>query len=232
MIRMAPEGWPFVLLGLAVTVILAGAGSVAMPLGGGSTTRTVLWATAGVMGILTVFTVHFFRDPVRTPPEGENLVLAPGDGRVIQITQVEEPTFFEGPAARISIFLSIFNVHIQRAPISGIVGHRSYKPGGFAVAWAPKASEENEQASLGIASGPDRILVRQIAGLVARRVVTDPQEGDRLQQGDRIGLIRFGSRVDLFLPPHWQVVCQEGDPVVAGETILARIPEAGGEEGQ
>jgi phosphatidylserine decarboxylase len=177
------------------------------------------------MGMLTLFTLFFFRDPPRTPPEGDRLVLSPADGRVIQITSVDEPTFLEGPATRISIFLSIFDVHLQRAPLSGTVGHRSYNPGGFAPAWAEKASDENEQASLGIESDAGRILVRQIAGLVARRVVTDPEEGDTLLRGERIGIIRFGSRVDLFLPPDWEVTCTKGDRAVAGETVLALTPD-------
>lgn len=224
--RLAPEGWPFVLMGVAVTAVLALTGlfqgSPVSPMAKGLLT----WA-AGLTGLLTLFTVYFFRNPTPTTPQGEDLVLAPGEGRVIQILPVEEPLFLQGPATRISIFLSVFNVHVQRAPISGRVGYRDYNPGKYLAAWNPKASEENEQASLGIQAGDRRVLVRQIAGLVARRVVTDPMEGDSVTRGERIGLIRFGSRVDLLIPPEWEVTCAEGDKVKVGETVMARIPVAG-----
>ena len=230
MIRLAPEGWPFVLTGLLSTLALAGAGwwlgAHGTAPGSGGWGKGLL-AGGALLAVFTLFTAYFFRNPVRIPPPGEDLVLAPGDGRILEILTVQEPTFMAGPATRISIFLSVFNVHVQRAPISGQVAHRRYQPGKYLAAWNPKASEENEQASLGIVSGPHRVLVRQIAGLVARRVVTDPMEGDSVTRGDRIGLIRFGSRVDLFLPPGWEVTCRKGDRAVGGETILARVPPVG-----
>ena len=223
MMRLAPEGWPFILIGLAATGVLAALswtlGSSMPPM-----LRTSLLWGAGILALLTLFTDFFFRNPTPDIPTGDDLVVAPGEGRVIQITQVEEPEFLKGPATRISIFLTIFNVHLQRAPISGEVGYRHYNPGKYLAAWNPKASEENEQASIGIVSGPHRVLVRQIAGLVARRVVTDHSEGEMVSRGDRIGIIRFGSRVDLFIPPGWEVTCREGDKVKVGETVLARIP--------
>jgi phosphatidylserine decarboxylase len=223
--RIAPEGWPFVLSGLSLTAILGFMGwgllSPGVPL------RLPIQAAALFVGALAVFSAFFFRDPVRVAPPGADLVLAPADGRILRVDEVEEPTVIGGPALRISTFLSVFNVHVQRAPVSGAVVHREYKPGRYLAAWNPKASEENEQASLGIATGQDRLLVRQIAGLVARRVVTDPEEGDLLELGERIGLIRFGSRVELFLPPHWEVCCKEGDRVRAGDTIMARRLQPG-----
>lgn len=222
MIRLAPEGWPFIIGGAVATAVLAlGAWGMAGP---GSGLRTGLLAGFGVMLLLTIFTVYFFRDPAPSIPGDERLVLSPGAGRVIQIAEVEEPVYMGGTATRISIFLSVFNVHVQRAPVSGSVGFVHYNPGKYLAAWNPKASELNEQASVGIRTGPHRVLVRQIAGLVARRVVTDPVEGDSVTRGGRIGLIRFGSRVDLFIPPDWEVLCKKGDPVTAGETPLARIP--------
>jgi phosphatidylserine decarboxylase len=145
---------------------------------------------------------------------------------VIDIREVEEPTFLGGVARRITIFLSVFDVHVQRAPVSGTVEHRSYKPGEYAVAWLEKASQDNEQASLGITTPHGRVLVRQIAGLVARRIVTDPVEGDSVERGERIGLIRFGSRVDLFLPLEWEVTCSVGARVRVGATPLAKLPVA------
>ena len=223
--RIAPEGWPFVLIGLAVTVLLAlsaGFGGASF----GPTSRSLLGWMAVLTGLLTVFTLYFFRNPTPRTPEGEGLVLAPGEGRVIQIVEMDEPVFLKGPSTRISIFLSVFNVHVQRAPVTGRVEYRDYNPGKYLAAWNPKASEENEQASLGILAGDSRVLVRQIAGLVARRVVTDPMEGDSVTRGDRIGLIRFGSRVDLFIPPEWEVTCSEGDKVKVGETVMATMTPA------
>jgi phosphatidylserine decarboxylase len=227
MTRLAPEGWPFILIGLVATGILAGLVWTVGPSLPPALRASFLWG-AWILALLTVFTVFFFRDPTPQIPIGDDLVVAPGEGRVIQITQVEEPAFLKGPATRISIFLSVFNVHVQRAPISGEVGYRHYNPGKYLAAWNPKASEENEQASTGIQSGNHKVLVRQIAGLVARRVVTDHSEGRMVSRGDRIGIIRFGSRVDLFIPPEWEVTCSEGDKVRVGESVLARIPVEGG----
>jgi phosphatidylserine decarboxylase len=226
--RLAPEGWPFVLPGLALTAgfFLA---AILIP-GPGTLLHQSFWVLGAVLGSLTAFVAFFFRDPVRRRRDGGGLVLAPADGRIIQVTPVEESSFLEGSATRISIFLSIFNVHIQRAPITGRIGLRSYKQGRFAAAWNHKASDDNEQCTLGITAGPHRILVRQIAGLVARRIVTYPKTGDFLPQGTRIGIIRFGSRVDLFLPREWELTCKVGDRAKAGLTVLARFPQA--EEGE
>ena len=210
--RFAREGHPFML----VAALAAGA-TVAMA----ARNAAVVWAAVPMTG-LAFLVFYFFRDPERQIPEGPGLVLAPGDGKVIEISEVEEPGFFEGPCRRISIFLSIFNVHVQRAPASGAVSHRAYKPGGFAVAWHPKASDENEQSSVGVVTDSGRLMVRQIAGLIARRIVTYPKEGQALERGERIGLIRFGSRVDLFIPLEWPVACQVGDRAVGGSTVMAR----------
>jgi phosphatidylserine decarboxylase len=229
--RIAPEGWPFFFIGLAATALFglsaASQGAFTGPVARGLFT----WMTA-LTGALTLFTLFFFRNPTPRTPSGEDLVLAPGEGRVIQIIPVDEPVFLQGPATRISIFLNVFNVHVQRAPVTGRVGYREYNPGKYLAAWNPKASEENEQASIGIQSGDHRVLVRQIAGLVARRVVTDPREGDPVTRGERIGIIRFGSRVDLFVPPAWEVTCREGDRVRVGETVVARIPATGEQTGE
>lgn len=212
--RFAREGRPFMLIAAAAT-----AATMAMAVH----SPIAAWAAAPVTA-LALLVFYFFRDPDRQIPEEQGLVLAPGDGKVIEIVEVEEPSFFEGPCRRISIFLSIFNVHVQRAPASGSVVHRAYKPGGFAVAWHPKASEENEQSSVGVVTDSGRFLVRQIAGLIARRIITYPEEGQTLERGERIGLIRFGSRVDLFIPLEWPVECAVGDRAVGGTTVMARQP--------
>ena len=142
----------------------------------------------------------------------------------MSISEVDEPTFMDDPARRITIFLSIFDVHVQRAPVSGLVEHRSYKPGKYLAAWNEKASADNEQSSIGISTPQGKVLVRQIAGLIARRIVSDPSEGDEVAHGTRIGLIRFGSRVDLFIPLDWQLVSSVGDRVRVGSSVLARFP--------
>jgi len=217
-LRLAREGYPFVLIAL---VLCAAAWFVATRAGG------VWWGgLAVVFSGLALFVLWFFRNPAPRIPDDGRLVVAPGQGKVIDIREVEEPTFIEGVARRITIFLSVFDVHVQRAPVSGIVEHRSYKPGEYLVAWLEKASEDNEQASIGITTPHGRVLVRQIAGLIARRIVTDHAEGDSVERGQRIGLIRFGSRVDLFLPLEWEVTCEVGARVRVGATPLARLPVA------
>jgi len=215
-VRFAPEGYPFLFAGL-VAAVAVWASVLAV---GGAFLITV----AALVSALELFVVWFFRDPSRPAPAEAEVVVAPGEGRVIDIREMEEPSFLRATARRISIFLSVFDVHVQRAPVTGTVEHRDYKPGKYAVAWLEKASEDNEQASLGITTPQGRVLVRQIAGLVARRIITDPREGDRVERGERIGLIRFGSRVDLFLPLEWEVTCAVGDRARVGSTPLARLP--------
>ncbi len=215
--RFAPEGYPFMLVG-AAPAVAAWAG-VGLGVGGEG-----MEVAAALLTVLAAFIAWFFRDPVRPAPSDPALVVAPGAGRVLSVSEAEEPAFLGGACRRISIFLSIFDVHVQRAPVSGLVAYRTYRPGAYAMAWRDKASEDNEQASLGISTPRGRVLVRQIAGLVARRIVTDPVEGDVVERGARIGLIRFGSRVELFVPLDWEVVCSTGDRTVAGLTVLARQP--------
>jgi len=215
-VKLVPEGYPFV----AGAVLLAAAAWLGvLPISG-----LLSFLVTGLFSALLAFVLWFFRDPVRRAPADTAVVVAPGEGRVIEIKEVHEPSFLQSTARRITIFLSVFDVHVQRAPVSGTVEHRSYKPGKFAVAWLEKASEDNEQASLGIATPQGRVLVRQIAGLVARRIVTDPSEGDRVERGQRIGIIRFGSRVDLFVPLDWELTCKVGDRARVGATPLARVP--------
>ena len=157
--KLAREGYPFAAAGL----LLAGAAGVGAMMRPDS---VVLLGVAVLLAGLAIFVVWFFRDPTRPLPTDSDLVVAPGEGRVIGIEEVEEPAFLRGAAHKISIFLSVFDVHVQRAPVSGTVEHKTYRPGKYAVAWLDKASEENEQASLGIATPNGRVLVNQIAGLV------------------------------------------------------------------
>ncbi len=213
---VAREGIPFILACLAAVAL------------------TALWARSGGWGArsaapvlfvaLTLFVTCFFRDPERRIPEDPDVVVSPADGKVMSVGPVDGEDFMAGTATRVTIFLNIFNVHVQRAPLGGHIAHYDYRPGTFVAAWREEASRENERASLGIATEAGPLLVRQIAGLVARRIATYPREGDTVSRGDRIGLIRFGSRVDLFLPPEWPVIVQPGDKVQGGETPVARVP--------
>ena len=182
------------------------------------------WLLAGVMIVVAVWVAYFFRDPERTGERGDRVVTSPADGKVVLITEVDEPAFIHGRATRISIFMNVFNVHVNRYPVGGVVKYVQYNPGKFLNAAVEKSSLENEQRSVGIESGPYRVLVRQIAGLIARRIVTYSREGERVEQGERMGLIRFGSRVDVFLPPESKVRAKIGDLTVAGSTTIAELP--------
>ncbi len=207
--RIAPEGWPFIAAALGVAGVLA---------------VLRLWVPFGAWMLLAIWVIAFFRDPLRTGPRGDKLVLAPADGRVVSVVPMAESSFIEGPSTRISIFMNVFNVHVNRYPTDGVVDHRRYVAGRFLNAAAEKASAENEQSSVGIRTDYGRVLVRQIAGLVARRIVTDGVQGDRVRQGERMGLIRFGSRVDVFVPAGVRVRSRAGDVTRAGQTIIAEWP--------
>lgn len=185
-----------------------------------------LWLLAFVLVVLALWVAYFFRDPERTGERGERLVVSPADGKVVLVTEVDEPVFLEGPATRVSIFMNVFNVHVNRYPVSGTVRHVLYAPGKFLNAGVPESSLENEMRSVGIDTGTHRVLVRQIAGLVARRIHTYSKEGERVEQGERMGLIRFGSRVDVFFPAGSTVRAKVGDITVAGVTIIGELPAA------
>jgi phosphatidylserine decarboxylase len=188
----------------------------------------LLWPPLAWLAVLaTVWIAYFFRDPARVTPLREGLIIAPADGRICAIEPVRPPMELglgEALRVRISIFLSIFDVHINRAPAAGRIVRSIYVPGSFLNAAADKSSEENERRGIVIDTGSDsEIAVVQIAGLIARRIVTFVNEGDRIGVGQRLGLIRFGSRVDLYLPPgHGALVCV-GQRAVGGETVLADL---------
>lgn len=184
-----------------------------------------LWLLAFVLTLLAIWVAYFFRDPERTGERGERLVVAPADGKIVQITQVEEPAFLQTPSLRISIFMNVFNVHVNRYPVAGTVNYVHYNKGKFLNAAADKASLENEQSSVGIQTDAGfRVLVRQIAGLIARRIVTYSKQGQRIGQGDRMGIIRFGSRVDVFVPVGSKILVAEGQITTAGVTVLGELP--------
>jgi phosphatidylserine decarboxylase len=182
-----------------------------------------LWLFAFALALIALWVAYFFRDPVRSGERGERLVIAPADGKVVMITEVNEPTFMKERSIRLSIFMNVFNVHVNRYPVSGIVRLVDHTPGRFANAASEESSLENEQTSIGIEAGSNHVLVRQIAGLIARRIVTDSKVGEHVQQGERMGLIRFGSRVDVFLPAGAALRVKVGDVTFAGTTVLGEL---------
>jgi phosphatidylserine decarboxylase len=174
--------------------------------------------------LVTLFTLYFFRNPRRHAPLSEQVVVSPADGRVLHVSKCREEKFFRDETTKVSIFMSLFDVHINRSPISGIVEERSYNPGKFHLASADKSSTENEQNAVFIKGENDlRVLFVQIAGLVARRIVCYPDRGDRLERGQILGLIRFGSRLDVYLPEGVQAAVEPGDRVRGGESVLGTI---------
>jgi phosphatidylserine decarboxylase len=205
--RIAPEGWPFII----------GAWCIALLLG----LMAPIWAVLAWMPI-AIWVIAFFRDPIRTGPRGENVCIAPADGVVVSVVNVDEPAYVKDRTVRVSIFMNVFNVHVNRYPMSGRVEYRDYNKGSFGHAGTEKASLENEQSSIGLLTAQGRVLVRQIAGLVARRIVTDHEAGAMAVQAERMGLIRFGSRVDVFLPVTAKVLVHTGDKTQAGATVVAR----------
>lgn len=171
--------------------------------------------------MITAFTIFFFRDPDRTPDAlEENVVLAPADGKIIYIGEVVEPEFRKAPSIVISIFMSPTNVHVNRIPFSGIVTFLKYINGEYLVAFNEKSSERNERMLIGIERDGERVLFKQIAGFIARRIVCELKEGQRVTKGERFGMIKFGSRVDIFLSPACQLNVKVGDKTIAGKSVL------------
>ena len=212
--RIAPEGWPFILLGWAL---------VALGAWGVAAWGRWVWAVEVPVILIGLWLLVFFRDPARTGPRGDRYVIAPADGKIVDVRVVDEPMYLKAEATRISIFMSVFDVHVNRYPVTGTVEFTRYNPGRFLHAASDKASLDNEQSSIGVRGARGPVLVRQIAGLIARRIVTDGAPGDRATQGARLGMIRFGSRVDVFLPAAARpaVRVAVGDRVQAGATVLA-----------
>ena len=206
MIRVAPEGRPFIAGAFVILALLA---------------WLAPWA-ALVWLPIAIWVVAFFRDPPRDGERGPDLVIAPADGLVVDVREIDEPDFIGGRAKRVCIFMNVFDCHVNRYPLGGTVAYRHYNPGKFLNAADEKSSLENEQCSVGLDTSHGRILVRQIAGLVARRIITDHPVGTAVQQGQRLGMIRFGSRVDLFLPLDARVLVQRGMRTKCGLTVVAR----------
>jgi phosphatidylserine decarboxylase len=190
----------------------------------------ILWIVrvpilAGLGTFLTLFVIYFFRDPERGIPPGEKAILSPADGKVIQVQPCVEERFLHGPAIKISVFMSLFNVHVNRNPLSGRIVDSSYSPGKFLRADLDGASAANEQNALLVETAEGaRLMVVQIAGLIARRIVCWVKKGDSVVRGQRFGLIRFGSRLDIYLPRDTQLQVRVGQKALAGQTILGHLP--------
>ena len=180
-----------------------------------------LWVT-GLFAGLFLFVTWFFRDPERSIPEDPNAIVSAGDGRVVEIVQEKDP-LLDGVYTRVSVFLNVFNVHVNRVPIAGKIQATRYNPGKFLNAASHKASLDNEQSAILLNNGHVTILVKQIAGLIARRIVCWAEEGDEYQRGQRFGLIRFGSRVDIFLPEGTDIKVEIGDIVSGGSSIIGYL---------
>jgi phosphatidylserine decarboxylase len=207
-IPVAAEGWPFILPLAAVTVLCFVFG----------------WKNMGFVFVaLTLFVLFFFRDPERVAPEGKGVVVSPADGKVIVIKDIYEPDYLKQEVKQVSIFLSVFNVHVNRAPIGGTIETVKYNPGKFLVASVDKASLDNEQTGMVIVDGKNKVLVKQIAGLIARRIVCYAKPGDTITAGERYGLIRFGSRVDLFLPKNTELMVKVGDRIKGSRDVIGVI---------
>jgi len=212
--RIVKDGWKFVLPLLLLVVIFF-----------------FLWKIGSLFLLSSaLLTLFFFRDPERKIPEGEDLILSPADGKVIDISEVGEEDFLRCRGRVVRIFMSIFDVHVQRSPVKGKVEWIRYNSGKFVAAYTEKASEANESNLISIQmtsqsnSNEKRILVKQIAGSIARRICCWCKEGDNLLAGQRIGMIRFGSRVEIYLPQEVEIKAKRGDRVVGGETLLGKFP--------
>ena len=205
MLRIAPDGYPFIIVFAFITILIYMLGKP--------------WVAVLPLAI-TLFMAFFFRNPERTIPEDKGVFVSPADGKVILIKDVYEKDYLKADSKEISIFMSIFNVHVNRAPCDGNVGLVKHSPGKFLVAHKDAASIENENTVMVLEGKDGKILVRQVAGLVARRIVCKMKAGDVLRRGERYGMIKFGSRLDVYLPKDTEIMVRLGDKVKAGETVL------------
>lgn len=214
-IPIAPQGYPFIFIIVSVTLLLW---HFTTNVEGGTVVYTA------ISGVLTVFVLNFFRDPCRKIPEGEDVITSPADGKVIKVEKFIDDRFLDSEVMRVCIFMNVFDVHVNRAPIAGKVTKMVYNKGKFFPADRDKASLENEQNAVFIETEKGlTVVANQIAGLVARRIVPYVKEGDSLRKGERFGMIRFGSRVDLYLPPDTEIDVKVGQKVKAGLHVIGRL---------
>lgn len=213
---IARDGWTFIFIGLALTVVL-------LWLATRYDNRTA-FVLSLVFAVLTVFVAYFFRDPDRTFAPEQGLIVSPGDGKVVVIDTLPHHDFIGANTIQVSIFLSVFDVHINRTPADGRIDYVNYNPGKFFAAYEDKASMLNEQTEIGLTTEDGRkIAFKQIAGIIARRIVCTLEPGDEVVAGERCGLIRFGSRVDILLPPDSRLAVKLGDRVKGGESTIGYL---------
>lgn len=219
-IPVVKDGWPWILLPLAIgAVLLWGA-----TLSGG--TRAGLLIAGGICLVISLYMLYFHRNPLRHPTQDDSLVLAGADGTIRRVERMTETEYIQGEAVRISIYLSPMSVHTNRTPIRGVVKHLGYTPGKHLLTIRDEASEYNEHSTIYIENEKTRCLLRQIVGPIVRRVVYWLEEGQQLAAGDIIGMMKFGSRLDTYLPADQAEVCvKKGDPVTAGLTVIARLKD-------
>ncbi len=221
MIKFAPEGYPFIFVSLLVSVIASVFLLWSSKSGSAVFYYSSLLAACFFIG-LTLFMAFFFRDPDRKIPSGEGLFVSPADGKVILVKDVYERDYLKSDAKEISIFMSPLDVHINRSPCEGKVSLIKHSPGMFLAAYRDESSMKNENIVMVLDGGSGRVLVRQVAGFLARRAVCRVKVGDVLGRGERYGMIKFGSRLDVYLPKDVGVTVKLGDKVKAGETVIAR----------
>jgi len=218
MMRFAPEGYPFIIGFFFITVVI----SVLLFLnwGSGRFTFYFLLFSSCLFFSLTIFMAYFFRDPERKIPEGENIFVSPADGKVILIKDIYEKDYLKSNSKEVSIFMSPLDVHVNRAPCEGKVAIVKYTPGRFIAAYKDESSLKNENIVMVLEGKQGRVLVRQVAGFLARRAICRAKLGDLLKRGDRYGIIKFGSRLDVYLPENTKILIKLGDKVKAGETVI------------
>jgi len=184
----------------------------------------IAYVIYALLAILCGLTIYFFRDPDRETPPDDSLIISPADGKVVLIREVHENEYMKCKATQVSIFLSPLNVHVNRIPFSGKVEYVRYSPGKYLMAWEDHASEENERAHFGVKhTSGTKIVFKQITGFLARRIVYNMKEGDHVMAGDRFGIMKFGSRMDLLLPENVEISVKKGETTVAGESVIGRI---------
>lgn len=211
---LTPWGYPTILKTALASLLVCGAAALF--------TANLLPSALLISLTLLLFTLYFFRDPERTPPDDKRSVLAPADGRILLVRKLDDS--FTGPSSTlVSIFMSPFNVHVNRIPVDGSVALLSYHPGSFMMAFDHRSLESNEKMEIGIENSDIRVRFSQVSGFLARRIVCGLLKGDRVERGKRFGMIRFGSRVDVVIPAHATVTVRKGERTRAGESVIARF---------
>ncbi|MEW6066885.1 MAG: phosphatidylserine decarboxylase family protein [Nitrospirota bacterium] len=223
MIKFAPDGYPFIFGSLFITFVTSIFLILNWKSGNYNLTFCLLFSAVCLSLVLTLFMAFFFRDPERNVPEGKDIFVSPADGKVILIRDIYEKDYLKSDVKEISIFMSPLNVHVNRSPCDGRVSIVKYSPGKFMAAYKDESSVKNENIVMILDTKEGGVLVRQVAGFLARRAVCKAKVGDILERGQRYGIIKFSSRLDVYLPIHTKIKVKVGDKVKAGETIIGGI---------